>query len=265
MLALLLLASCEKVIQVDLNEADPRLVVEGNITSDVGPYTVKLSQTANYFGKSEYSPVTGASVAISDNQGNKEVLTDQGDGTYLTQNLQGTPGRTYTLDIVADGQNYTATSTMAQQVVIDSTFFYYNDGSLSVFAPEGFYISYNFIDPPEENYYRFESFVGDTLGKVTAARGEFLDDLQIGGELGAETSIWFDPFNNFELGDSITVRVSSIDKDIYDYYITLAEAKASSGGGFGSIPQNPPSNISNDALGFFGAFSKDEVQIVIGF
>ena len=66
-LAVLLTASCaEKVIKVDLNDADPRIVIEGIVMEGPGPQTVHISMTTDYYQPSEYPPVMGATVTIAD-------------------------------------------------------------------------------------------------------------------------------------------------------------------------------------------------------
>jgi hypothetical protein len=40
----MLLVSCTKVINVNLNSAAPDIVIEGNVNDGPGPYQVKLSQ-----------------------------------------------------------------------------------------------------------------------------------------------------------------------------------------------------------------------------
>ena len=39
--------ACKKVIQVDLNNSIPQIVIEGEITNAAGPYLVKISKTSS--------------------------------------------------------------------------------------------------------------------------------------------------------------------------------------------------------------------------
>lgn len=61
----------------------------------------------------------------------------------------------------------------------------------------------------------------------------------------------------FELNDFVFVELLSIDEATYEYYSTLGNAIASSSGSKiqTKIPANPNSNISGNALGYFGAFT----------
>ncbi|MFD2933258.1 DUF4249 domain-containing protein [Spirosoma flavum] len=94
--------ACVTPYQPDTISIAPSLVVEGQISDQPGPYTVKLSHTADYSYKSLNLLETGATVIISDNRGNQETLTEQlSGGTYQsrTTGIQGVPGRSYKLTI----------------------------------------------------------------------------------------------------------------------------------------------------------------------
>ena len=76
---ILLLSACEKVVYIDLNTSDPKLVVEANITDSKygqGYYlnAVKLSRTVNYYDGNVFPAVNNASVFISDDLGNIDTL-----------------------------------------------------------------------------------------------------------------------------------------------------------------------------------------------
>ena len=58
--------SCTKVINVNLNNANPNIVIEGNLNDGPGPYQVKLTQTVNFSDPNFFPPVTGAIVQITD-------------------------------------------------------------------------------------------------------------------------------------------------------------------------------------------------------
>lgn len=96
----LLLLSCVTEFQPDTVSLPPSLVVEGQITDQPGPYTVKLTRTADYSYKAINLLETGAVVSIEDNQGNRETLREQAPGgVYQTRDggIQGVAGRSYKL------------------------------------------------------------------------------------------------------------------------------------------------------------------------
>ena len=148
LLALLSLAglSCEKVVDIDLNSSDPHIVIEGNIDDSSVPSIVKLSQTVNYDEPNAFPPISGATITLLDNLGNADSLTESSPGTYSGSNIQGIPGRTYTLTVLADGKEYFATSTMPSPVQIDSL-----TVSTRAFGRNtGKVVNVNFQDPPNE-------------------------------------------------------------------------------------------------------------------
>ena len=56
-----------------------------------------------------------------------------------------------------------------------------------------------------------------------------------------------------KVGDTITVEMNCIDDKIYTYFSALLQLSGGGGPGGGITPTNPPSNISNGALGYFSA------------
>ncbi len=44
----IVLYSCTKVININLNDASPKIVIEGNVTNVAGPYQVQITQTVNF-------------------------------------------------------------------------------------------------------------------------------------------------------------------------------------------------------------------------
>jgi hypothetical protein len=104
-----LVVSCITPYQPDTISSQPALVVEGQITNQPGPYTIRLTRTADYSFKSLNLLESGATVSISDNLGRQETLKEQSLGTYQTtaSGIQGTVGRRYKLTIqTKDGKRY---------------------------------------------------------------------------------------------------------------------------------------------------------------
>lgn len=240
-------SSCEKVIDIDLNSAAPKIVVEGSISDQAAPYSVKISKTVNFNEPNVFPPVSGALVSIYDDLGNHETLTETSAGTYIASTLQGVPGRTYTLNITDNGKNYSARSTMPQPVKIDTVY------SKNLSFPEGFGITVfvGFKDPPGyENYYRFIQIVNGIPKNTFYV---ISDQYQNGTEMYFKMD---DDREQKELvkGDSVTVILQSIDKSIYDYFYPMY---------FGRDVVNPPSNLGTEALGYFSSCAVSSKSFVI--
>jgi len=250
----LILSSCEKVIDVDLNDSSPQIVIEGNITDQTGPYTVRLSKSVNFDELNDFPPISGATVQISDDAGNSEILPETSPGTYTTVALQGTPGRTYTLDVTIDEQIYTAVSTMPLPVAIDTLTI--EEQSIG-FGDKTSYVEARYKDPEGiDNYYRFVHLINNVRQKDIIIDKDWLQD---GNTI--RTSIEPDEEEDIELkqGDEVIVFMQSIDEGVYEYYRTLDEA----GGEFSASPTNPLSNFSGGVLGYFSAYAVTSKSIVV--
>jgi Domain of unknown function (DUF4249) len=247
---LIAFSSCRKVIDIDLNSASPQLVVEGSITDQPVPYTVKLTRTINFSETNTFPAVTGAVVSLSDNIGNSETLIETTPGIYTGNQLEGSPGRTYTLAIISNGKNYLASSTMPYPVEIDTltvqkTFFGNNKIVITQFQDT----------VGIKNYYRFIEIVNGVPEKSIFTMDDNLED-------GRKISYGlFSREDSLVKGDSVIVLLQSIDKNVYTYFNNLDEL--SNGGGQSSSPANPTSNILNGALGYFSAYSVRMKNIVI--
>jgi len=103
---ILLFNSCIDRINIRVpNASNSQLVVDGLITDEPGPYTVKLSLSSKIESFLEFDtrPVSLAKVTIFDNEGNAELLDEinDGDGIYQTKpgGIQGVVGREYSIRI----------------------------------------------------------------------------------------------------------------------------------------------------------------------
>jgi hypothetical protein len=68
--------------------------------------------------------------------------------------------------------------------------------------------------------------------------------------------------NFFNRGDTITFKLSNIDKATYDFWRTMEFSYASVGNPF-STPTKVMSNISNGALGYFGGYASQYRTLII--
>lgn len=99
---ILSIGACITKFLPDVNEEKNLLVVDGMVTDLAREYTVKLSLSQPLDKKSGSTPVTGAIVTLSDDNGNTYLMSDKGDGLYSSLGLfKGIIGRKYTLHIQA--------------------------------------------------------------------------------------------------------------------------------------------------------------------
>lgn len=254
--SLVLFSSCEKEIDLDLEDKSGDIVIEGNVTDQAGPYYVRVTKSVGFTENNQYPPVSDALVTISDNTGQSEILTYEADGRYKTTHFVTAPGNTYTLNVVAGGVTYTAQSTMPEPVPLD-------DLTQDSFA-FGDQVSYSvipvFTDPATlGNRYLF---VVSVNGRTDKRFQTFSDNTNNGMVNQRSLSLPRDPMDDDQevvIGDTIHVEMQCIDQDIYIYYNALIEISGS-----GTVtPANPPSNISNGALGYFSAHTTESKSIII--
>jgi Domain of unknown function (DUF4249) len=238
------LFSCTKVINVNLNNANPNIVIEGIVSDAPGPYQVLLTQTVNFSDPNIFPPVTGANVKITDSiLGVTDSLLETVPGTYVTQKLlQGLTGHTYQLYVLSNGQTYTASSTMPAKVNLDSVSFY----STNIFGTKSSSAVANFQDPAGiANYYTFTEYVN---GQAIDQTFNFSDRLSDGKYIRRQL---FNDSSYINPGDQVTIEMHCVDNQVWQYFNTLGQAKGNNSQAI--TPANPLSNISNNALGYFSA------------
>ncbi len=240
------LTSCEKVIEIELNEADQRIIVEARLMDTLGGNYVNLSKSGSFYQDNNFDRITGATITISDNQGNSFPLTETASGFYTNASLQGVSGVTYTLTIDAEGEQITATSTMPPAVSIDSLTLQAPFGGFGGPADKVFAICHFNDLPGIENFYKLEAYQN---GQKIIANYPYEDPLFDGNSVGVAL------FNDlYEDGDFAQVVLLGIDEANYDYFVGLQDA-TSTGSSFDSAPGNPTSNLNGNAIGHFGAYS----------
>ncbi len=267
--AILVLFSCEKQIDFDLNnQENARLVVEGDLTDEAKVHTVELTRTSSYYENQEAPRETGATVVLYDGTTNQN-LTETAPGIYQTPiTYAGVIGKTYTLNITtSDNEFYTASSALESVSTIDTVL---ADLGLSFEDEDALILSHYGPEPAGvgNNYMWLVTINGvdytEDVGDIMFVTDEFVDGNYIAG---------FE-FQEIELADlpilketdtlNISVEMHSISKPYYDFLLAIVLETEFNGGLFSGPPANIPSNISNGALGFFraSAVSKMEVEYV---
>lgn len=246
------LTSCEEEIKINLNSTNPKIVVQADISTDPGPYYVRINKTVNFDESNSFPIINDANVIISDDAGNSETLINIGDGTYKTNTIQGVLGRTYYLDIIYDGKNYTSTSTIPDDIVpIDSVF----TTSANLGRNNEIRIVPVFKDPAgKTNYYKF-NYAKNTIAEK---RVILLNDLSNDGEINTRALRG----TNVANGDTVDIEIQNIDKSTYEYF----DGFIGLNGGLNqsATPSNPVSNIKGEnVLGYFSAHSSYRKKTII--
>jgi len=258
-ISLFIITSCEKEIDLDLDDKSGNIVIEGNVTNLAGPYYVKITKSVAFTENNNYPVITNATVVLSDNTGQTETLKYIGEGLYETIAFSATAGRTYTLKVTAEGKEYTAKSKMPEPVLLEDL----QQDSFLVAGELSYTLLPIFTDPPVlGNRYLFNYTVNNS-GKTFEA---FSDNVNNGLVNQRPLLLPNDDDGDGEktkVGDTIYVEMQCIDTDVYTYFTSLLQIIDGGGPGGGITPSNPPSNISNGALGYFSAHTISKKNYVI--
>jgi hypothetical protein len=253
-IAVVAATACTEKTDVKLNDADPKVVIEMNITDNPGPYYMLITKSKVYYENNNPVPITDAVAVITDNMGHTDTLTQVLDGLYFTNTLQGTPGVTYYMQVYAEGTLYTATCTMPQPVNIDSlTVITEQGGGFGGGSETNQRIICRIKDPAGiANSYRILQYKDAVLQNTIDVHNDALWDGKIRE---------FRVDNDVNSGDSVKIELCSIDKSIYNYLNELS----ANGNPFSqpAAPANPTTNISGQALGYFNAQSVKAMEIIV--
>jgi hypothetical protein len=254
-----LLLSCEDVIQVELNNAAPRIVIEGSISNISDSVIVLMHRSTDYFTPSSITPVNDAEAVIVDTSGIPHPLINVADGIYALGNFHSAPGDVLGIVVTDAGVKYSATSTMPFLVNIESVFIDKNPD-----RPDEDRINILIKDPAEiANYYMIEVFRNDTLLN-TGNHFILYSDKYFNGKTNyLQVTAGRLDIKTFSPGDSVRVRLLNIDRTMYDYFDILRRITEDYQILSVASPANPPNNFDNGALGYFTAWSISEKTITV--
>ncbi|GGW65184.1 uncharacterized protein DUF4249 [Winogradskyella epiphytica] len=259
-IALTFLFSCQDVIDVDLNETAPRLVIEASINwfknTPGNEQTIKLSLSAPFFQDS-IPPANGATIQITDANNNVFNFIEEGNtGIYITHDFIPVIDQEYTLVIDYNNETFTATETLKSVVPID----YVEQNNEGGFSGEDIELKAFFMDPANiDNYYFFE-FISDIPVVPTLAVYEdtFTD---------GNANFGFYTEEDLEAGDHVTIRNYGVSKQFYEFMFILLQQGGQEGGGpFETQPATVRGNCINTTNSEhypFGYFRLSEVDELI--
>ncbi|MBZ9627779.1 DUF4249 domain-containing protein [Psychroflexus sp. CAK1W] len=253
-----LFIACEDVVEVDLEEAQPRLVVDAILQWEKGTtgknQTIKLSRTRGFF-EEEPRPVSGARVVVSSNSNVEFNFEEISPGEYVTSSFEPELNEFYSLRIELNGDVYSAEETLKPVVPIDLIEQIDQGG----FSGEDIELKAFYTDPEgEENYYLFKFFAPFlAFPDLSVFDDEFNDGNQIFGLFSEE---------DLEPGMDVSIQLHGISKEYYNFLEILLAQAGSAGGPFETQPATVRGNIKNekdaDEL-IFGYFGLSEVDKVI--
>ncbi|TFH35623.1 MAG: DUF4249 family protein [Bacteroidia bacterium] len=256
------LASCEEVIDVDLNYADPVFVAEARIYKD-SVSVVRLSLTASYFSAEEPVYIDNATVTIKDGI-TSEVLVYTGNGYYNGSLIIGTEETLYEIEIMYNGKVYKGTSYMpAKTDLISSSFGKSDDPStVNPFGKTVFTIDCVFADDPvSDNFYLIR--IVDTRDKLIEKYYLLTEDQSNSGNIENVNDTIHFAESIFYDGGEVKVQLYSVDQQVYNYFMQLNDVLFWKRRVMPPTPYNPVSNIDNGVQGYFAAWAYDSETLIL--
>ena len=298
-----LLQSCQEKLK-DFKPsagADQKVVIDAFVSDSIGANYIIITKTKDLLDQNPVPTINNATAILTDGQGLVDTfqVSPQLSGYYFPSKIwKGVAGRTYSLNVIIDGQTYIAASTMPVYQAafkIDSLKQDYRrssaDNSIRVLQPRdstnlkrgGF----NTLNYDGKNYLK----VGDTLIAVRlyafaqpTQRVNLITKVYRNGRLFRDNNIKLNnlfeaPVNtffinppggggapqtlNFAKGDTVTVALAGISDESFNYFNAVNAVNNNDGGLFNSPPGNPKSSFDNGAIGCFRAVRLTSRTIVI--
>ena len=254
--------SCEKVIDIETEFNDKRLVIDANISkhrdSIDGIASVKLSETIPYFSDQE-SIVKNASVKIETNQivYNLVYNNDKKEYSSIIENIN---KEEFVLSIIRNENTYTSSEKLITTPKIKSVIF----GDRKSLNKDEVELRVTFIDPPEKGNYYLWKFGPKKSGKYDYLPA--LDKYINGNEF--TFSFFIDKTEYLQNSDFINIEINGISENYYNYLnILTSQAGAQNGRPFSTSSSIIRGNISNLVseekfpLGYFRVYEFDYFRL----
>jgi len=243
--------SCEDVIDIDLNSAEQRLVIDGSLNwvkgSQGNNQYIRLTLSAPFFDESVPS-ASGAEVIVTDlNNNTFNFIEEENTGIYINNSFIPVIDGVYNLTIIYNNETYTAT----EKLIPVSPIEYVEQKNEGGFSGEETEIKTYYTDPRGvENYYLFE-FSNNLTKSLEVYDDEFTDGNQI---------FAFYSDEDITTGDELIIKNYGISKQFYEFMnLLLQQTDDESGDPFELQPATVRGNCINQTnpdnypLGYFKA------------
>jgi Domain of unknown function (DUF4249) len=285
--------ACIKQVNVKTRNEKPILVVDGAITTDTTPYTVRLSYTGPFVTNSQIQDENfekDAQVSISDDQGNTTKLVYIGEGVYETTDPSyiGKTGRSYHVIVaLKDGKKYISAPEKISPPVpfTNINVKFVPDFNLDHPAYLGTYVDVK--DPADqENYYRwsFYSWIMRQTHGIPCGNLCIIYEYCFQKIADNEIRIFSDAAVNgnqilnqfmgrsyiYAFGNQyVDMRQLSISRANYQFLLKLQEQQTRTGGVLDPLPASVKGNVYNEAdpndftLGYFSASASTHKRVTV--
>jgi len=256
--------SCEDVIEVEVQNTTPRLVIDAQFNM----YTkeqqlrleggVRLSFSANYFDE-ELPVVKDALVTITHLNSGLEypLLFDESIGMFVPDKIDFLTdfNSKYELSVLHQGQAYTGSTVFVPVPPILKAV----QGTKTLFSGDETEIILSFQDFSErEDFYLYD--FGQEIYRP-------IEDRFFQGEEFVFSHFYSS--GEVKVGDIITIKAHGVEEQYYNYFNLILTLTDSNGGPFQSLPASSRGNIlnvtqpDNYPLGYFLISESDQKQLLI--
>ncbi len=260
LLFVLLLSSCEEVVNLDLETGEAKIVIDAEIlwnkNTDGKVQTIKISKMAPYYNTST-PKVSGAQVRVVNSEGIVFTFTETDPGSYVCNNFVPVLNMEYTLFVQAEGKSFTAVEKLIPTTPINKIEQRYMP---DISGPDLLVLSIFYNDPADQENFYLTYFTTDFLKVPYYIISN--DNFYNGNEIK-------DEFSDQDLKPGKTVKIlhKGISKNFYNYMNLIFEA--SSANPFATSPANIRGNIINTsnssdfALGYFRLCESEKVDYLM--
>lgn len=258
------LFSCEDVIEVEVQNTTPRLVIDAQFnifTALEAPRLeggVKLSMSANYFDLN-VSIIKDALVTITHLNSGLEypLLFDESIGMFLPNKIDFLTDfiSKYELKVVYNGQVYRGNTNFVPVPPILKAV----QGTKTLFSGDETEIILSFQDFSERDDFYLYDFGQDIYRPI--------EDRFFQGEEFVFSHFYSS--DEVKVGDLITIKAHGVEEQYYNYFNLILTLTDSNGGPFQSLPASSRGNIlnvtqpDNYPLGYFLISESHQVQLLV--
>lgn len=259
------MAACTEPYDIRLDDGFTRLVVDGSITTDSVVHGIRLTKSTSYFFNQAPPPVEQAIVyLLTDNERIRLIEAATSPGLYeLPFSMKGSVGVEYKLEInlkqeVGGRDSYEAITRMPDtEFIMDSIALDYQSSF------DFFLVKLYAVDPPTADFYKFDALINGNLITDTARRSLVVDDRFFNGNNTSGLSVMFIRGDELKQGDTLTLVMSALSRDYYDFFNELRTEAGSSNPLFSGPPANIRSNVKVGGLGYFDARIVQRSEIIL--
>ena len=239
-------SSCEEIINPDLKTVAPVVVIDAWLTNLEGGSYVTLTKSVSYGEIGEVPKISNASVKVVEVGGRSIFFEEKEAGYYapIDTSFKGEINKTYVLEVQVEDIKYEATAKVLGFEPIDSITFILKESV--PFFDDGYYSILHYQEQKNiDNFYYYNIWANKQL--LNKDKISIFDDNVFSGQYLDLILV-----HTLNQNDTVKVELFNLEENAYRYYAAL-KLLAELGSPSQTNPENPISNISNGALGFFTA------------